>query len=267
MSTEVKPTDWDAEDNMWEPTASGGSSLPSYSSSDIGKALTVGEGSETVQTVIVPEQTVTLEEGSGGVWVKLFEEGGGVDFSFFENAKEGDTAVFTLNGTTTESVAANVYGEVLFPVGDYYVGYASMFEGTGVAALSEPTVKTITISGDSVKPKTVAKWVTPVFVLEKNFGVSTVGESEEDYNALMSAYNEGAILLLKNTEQNTTSLIRSVGEAFFINYDSENDVFTANIAWFEYGSVLSLAFGTYTIDPTATTNRRTKMCSVELSSV
>lgn len=54
---------WDGSDWTFGTPSSGGgggSSLPSYTSSDIGKVLTVGEGSETIDTVIVPEQTVTL---------------------------------------------------------------------------------------------------------------------------------------------------------------------------------------------------------------
>lgn len=44
MSTEVKPTDWDAEDNRWEPTPSGGGSgLPPYTSADKGKVLTISQ--------------------------------------------------------------------------------------------------------------------------------------------------------------------------------------------------------------------------------
>ena len=46
MSTEVKPTDWDEEDNRWEPTPSGGGSgLPPYTSADKGKVLTIGDAS------------------------------------------------------------------------------------------------------------------------------------------------------------------------------------------------------------------------------
>ena len=42
------------------PGGGGGSSLPSYTSSDIGKVLTVGEA-EPVETVVIPEQDITVE--------------------------------------------------------------------------------------------------------------------------------------------------------------------------------------------------------------
>ena len=61
MSTEVKPTDWDAEDNRWEPTPSGGggSGLPSYTSADKGKFLGLGDG-EGSSVDIVPEQELVI---------------------------------------------------------------------------------------------------------------------------------------------------------------------------------------------------------------
>lgn len=80
MSTEVKPTDWDAEDNMWEPTPSGGGSgLPSYTSADIGKVLTVGEGGELTWS---------------------FNQGGGGEFS---------TATVTIVNATTENLSIGRY--------------------------------------------------------------------------------------------------------------------------------------------------------------
>ena len=41
-------------------SAGGGSDLPEYTSADKGKVLTIGEGEESVTTVIVPEQSVTM---------------------------------------------------------------------------------------------------------------------------------------------------------------------------------------------------------------
>lgn len=68
MSTEVKPTDWDAEDNRWEPTPSGGGSgLPPYTSADKDKVLTIGEGEGSVTTVIVPEQTMAVSDSPSPV--------------------------------------------------------------------------------------------------------------------------------------------------------------------------------------------------------
>jgi hypothetical protein len=76
--------------NQIAENGGGGSSLPSYSSSDIGKVLTVGEGSETVQTVVVPEQTVTIADGEGNDLT-------GYDFS---SVSIGDVLQVTINGVT-----------------------------------------------------------------------------------------------------------------------------------------------------------------------
>jgi len=84
-------------------TENGGSSLPSYSSSDIGKVLTVGEGSETVQTVVVPEQTVTIAEENASP-IQL----AGYDTQFFMSAVEGTEITVTDNVNTVVLTASSM---------------------------------------------------------------------------------------------------------------------------------------------------------------
>lgn len=52
MSTEVKPSDWNEDDNRWEPTPGGGSGggVPTPTSEDVGKVLTVAEDAEHTVT-------------------------------------------------------------------------------------------------------------------------------------------------------------------------------------------------------------------------
>ena len=159
MSTEVKPTDWDAEDNRWEPTPSGGGSgLPPYTSADKGKFLGLGEGEGNSAVVIVPEQSVTLTD-NGVAWVYIFGEDSGVNSSFFESASVGDKCNISLDGATAvESTAVDFAGNVLFPIGDFYLGYAPLFGGVGVASLNEPVEKTHTISGTALIPNVELKW-------------------------------------------------------------------------------------------------------------
>jgi hypothetical protein len=81
----------------------GSSSLPSYSSSDIGKVLTVGEG-EPVQTVVVPEQTVTITSDSVPIT--------GYDTQFFTSAVEGTEITVTDNGNTVVFTAKSMGDDI-----------------------------------------------------------------------------------------------------------------------------------------------------------
>ena len=116
MSTEVKPTDWDAEDNMWEPTPSGGGSgLPPYTSADKGKFLGLGDGEESVTTVIVPEQEVTITDHGDGEVALYFGELNDVDFSSLSN---GSSVTVYVNGTpypaTYDADNEEIYGDDIY---------------------------------------------------------------------------------------------------------------------------------------------------------
>lgn len=80
--------------------SSGGSSLPEYTSADLGKVLTVGEAEPVAA---VPEQTVTVEG----------------DPSFVENADAsyfvtGQAAVMKINGNSYNVTAAEQHGIIGF---------------------------------------------------------------------------------------------------------------------------------------------------------
>lgn len=236
----------------------GGSSLPPYTSADVGKALTVGEDADhPIQQTVVPEQSVTLESG-GEVNLATFGVDSGVDFDFFENASVGDKCYISIGGAdAVESTAENLYGETLFPIGDYYVGYASMFNGTGVASFTE--TGPVTVSAYAITLPIVADWRDIMFVLNKDFWGSIVGETTELYAMLKAAYDEGATLYIRDTSAHST------GEIYHMDYDADNDKFVAHVSWFSDGSVVELFYGTYTIDPLQSTGQRTGLYKVQMS--
>ena len=157
------------------PGGSGGSSLPTYTSSDIGKVLMVGEGTETVQTVVVPEQTVTVSGESP------IAELTGVDTSFFATLNDGDVVPIVVNGTTynlTGHSEAGVF--VLAPDGGsgvrimyFPIETQGIPAGTYLVASESGTYTvSVTVSALKVEPK----WESP-----------QGGGTESEYPAL----NEG----------------------------------------------------------------------------
>ena len=235
-----------------------GSGLPPYTSADKGKVLTVGKDAEhPVQQTIIPEQSVTLESG-GEINLATFGVDSGVDFDFFENASVGDKCYISIGGAdAVESTAENVYGETLFPIGNYYVGYASMFNGTGVASFTE--TGSVTVSAYAITLPIVADWRDIMFVLNKSFWSSTVGETTELYAMLKAAYDEGATLYIRDASPHST------GEIYHMDYDADNDKFVAHVSWISDGSVVELFYGTYTIDPLQSTGQKTGLYKVEMT--
>lgn len=236
----------------------GGSSLPSYTSADIGKVLTLGEDAEHhVQKTVVPEQSITLESG-GPINHATFGVDSGVDFDFFENVSVGDKCYISIGGAdAVEITAENVYGQPLFHVGDYYVGYSSMFNGTGVASFTE--TGSVTVSAYAITLPIVADWRDIMFVLNKDFLSSTVGETTELYAMLKAAYDNGATLYIRDTSSHST------GEIYHMDYDADNDKFVAHVSWIFEGTVVELFYGTYTIDPLQSTGQKTPLYHVEIT--
>jgi hypothetical protein len=124
-------------------SAGGGSDLPEYTSADKGKVLTVEEGSETVQTVIVPEQTVTV---SGGRPASLT----GADVSGFV---VGNTGVLTVNSVDYDVVARDDNGVIAFGIPDN--GMIGLVNGNAlfVAAANGTYTVSLTVSAPKVEPK------------------------------------------------------------------------------------------------------------------
>lgn len=214
MSTEVKPTDWDAEDNRWEPTPSGGGSgLPPYTSADIGKVLALGEGGSALQDVI-PEQTVTIEN-SGGQGIYIFPDNAGVNKAFFQNAQVGDVCTIVIDDTEVESTATNVYGMVLFPVGDYYVGNAVTFGGVGVATLGGSGEVTIKIKASAVAPLPTAIYENTPFVVTLD-NLSLQPSIDKTYAEIMKAYQAGKPVFLRLSD-----IVITCGTMRFLNGRNE----------------------------------------------
>ena len=245
-------------DGAWAKSAPP-SGLPTCTSEDVGKVLTVVRDAEhSISQVVIPEQTLTLV--AGVVNVALFDEDSGVDFEFFESAEVGDTCFISLNNADpVECTAENVYGMVLFPIGDYYVGNGDTLGGVGVASFE--ATGDVTISATADIPQIVAGWRTNWFVLEKSFWASVSGESEEEYTILKAAYDEGAKLFIRDTSN------KSTGALYALDYDADDDKFVAKALWIADGTAMELVYGTYTIDPTASTDSKTGICKVQMSTL
>lgn len=184
--------------SAWDYSGAGqgksGSGLPPYSSADIGKFLAIGEGGSALQTVI-PEQTVTIEF-SGGQGVYIFPDNAGVNKAFFQNAQEGDVCTIVIDDTEVESTATNVYGMLLFPAGDYYIGNAVEFGGVGVAKLDGSGEVTIKIKASAVAPLPTAIYENTPFVVTLD-DTSTPPSIDKTYTEIMKAYQAGKPVFLK----------------------------------------------------------------------
>lgn len=122
------------------------SGLPAYTGADLGKVLTLGEGSG-IETVVVPEQTVTVDGGSASV--------PNFDFS---NVSAGDSFTLTVNGVpyTGVAVASEVGIACVEETSAYgytvaYTGVLAIFTGTDLQDGSYTI--SLTVSIPSVEPK------------------------------------------------------------------------------------------------------------------
>lgn len=208
MSTEVKPTDWDAEDNMWKPTPSGGGSgLPAYTSSDIGKVLTVGEA-EPVETVaiIVPEQSVEMTFGRRGDPSDVYYVNG-ADWS---DVSVGDTITLVFDGVEREAtVTSDAYFSLLAQVTDGTVTTVTysfgVHEGETEVSLSPHGPGTFTFTVSLKKVTSVTPSVQTVIVPEQTIaltkGHGTVVGADEDFFA--NAHGGDSISAVINGESMT----------------------------------------------------------------
>lgn len=158
------------EEYFWKQAASGGegSSLPDYTSADVGKVLQVGEDPEhPVEGVVVPEQTVTTVQGSQFCYATI--EGSTIDWS---SAESGDSIKLTINGTDYQAgydavtfgapafIATNggtpvgaiafVSGQVTFlttTTGDYAIKATAEIPGATPVWGSVPSIRVIRATG------------------------------------------------------------------------------------------------------------------------
>lgn len=202
LSTDTKPTNcstgsvfvetdtgsvflFDSEGGEWIEQFSlqngGGSGLPSYSSSDIGKVLTVGEG-DPVQTVIVPEQTVTASGENPAALT-------GADVSGFVVGNEG---VMTVNGTDYDVVASAINGAIVFgSAGSLMIGY--MGDDVLFVAIAPGTYTvSLTVSVPKAEPKWEAAGGAPTVVnitqTEQN-----AYAADMSYEEIANAYSKGVV--------------------------------------------------------------------------
>jgi hypothetical protein len=195
---------WDYT-NAGQGSGGGGSSLPSYSSSDIGKVLTIGEG-ESTETVIVPAQDIQLTDSNGAAVGEVED----ADIEAFSNLQDGDSVVFVANGVvlpTTEvhriedefgNVTIDVAGFVnpaqglyslSYEVGGNNIMFRYMTQG-GILPKHMPL--SLSVSVPSAKPKWEAA-SGGTFIVDDNEGVldKTAGE-------IMSALTMGKDVVISH---------------------------------------------------------------------
>ena len=131
----------------------GGGGLPAYSPSDIGKVLTLGEGSETVQAVIVPEQTVTISEDQAALLANVMENA-------FQNLRPGETANAVINGVSYVATSIDIPGTVAYSVSldQESVLYIAYSDDIGGVVLGGDVPGTYTISLATSATAAEPKW-------------------------------------------------------------------------------------------------------------
>ena len=170
------------------------SGLPSYTSADKGKVLTIGEGEGSVTTVIVPEQTVTFNDGMG--YPTNCDPTGFV---------VGATGVISVNGTQYNATCAVVENALAFSSQEteIIVGYANnsvIVAGDGI--LEQATVS-LTASVPSVEPKWEAagggvEFFPVITTASAHTAAITAGEMQEillegKVPVGIAVYNEGPV--------------------------------------------------------------------------
>ena len=136
-----------------------GSELPSYNSSDLGKVLTV-EAGELEETVVVPEQTVTITTG------KTYSILTGTDDSLLQNIEYGSKATAIINGTTYRAIGAAVpggeFGAYHVPELNAVFAYISKLGGAvfGIQG-EEPETGTYTVFLKALVTTVAPVWESP----------------------------------------------------------------------------------------------------------
>ena len=206
---------WNGSDwSFAEPTpGGGGSSLPPYTSADKGKVLTLGDGSESETVVVVPEQTVTVDD----VEATLLN----VDTSGFA---VGVIATMSVNGTDYSVTAEEDSGAIVFPATDKDHEYVIFYDGeTAVFTPDAPGTYTVSLTASVpvVEPKweaaglfVTANYVNDGFIIDSNYatilsaiesGINVIiAAKPEDYKTLyfqpMKKLEDGDPLVFTNIE-------------------------------------------------------------------
>lgn len=138
-----------------EASGGGGSALPPYTSADKGKFLGLGEGEESETIIVVPEQTVTFNDGIG--YPTNCDSTGFV---------VGATGVISVNGTQYNATCADVGNALAFSSQEteIIVGYANNSVIVAGGGILEQATVSLTASVPAVEPK----WETqePVCILK-----------------------------------------------------------------------------------------------------
>jgi len=204
-----------------ESGGGGGSSLPSYTSSDVGKVLTVGEG-ELVETVVAPEQTVTLTAE-----IPYSALTGTID-SAFQNIREGATATAVINGTTYQAIGIVAAGSNMtaYKVDELHAffTYAGQL-GVTVFGIEDTEFEggSYTVSLTAEVPKPELKWDDDTLLITVEAGTSdtTYAQAKE---ALINGKNVKIMFIQDGVVKRT-----GVGTSFV--YD-ESSAFPYQIKYF-----------------------------------
>jgi len=182
-----------------------GPGVPSYTSSDVGKVLTVGKG-ELVQTVIVPEQTVTITAETP--FSTLTE----TDDSALQNIQVGSIAIAVINGTTYRAIGVAANDMTAYTVDELnaFFLYNSRLGGAvfGINE-EEPVGGTYTVSLTATVTSGAPVW-----------GVGSVNIIALSNRAVMDLQSTLASTITSMLSGNKDSIV-SVDTAFSTNDDKE----------------------------------------------
>jgi len=164
--------------------------VPKPTTSDIGKVLTVGEGSETVQTVIVPEQTVTLTVQQGGQPGAVVLTG--ADFS---SVSVGTVALMSVNGVTRTVTAVDPLGNggIVFPYGDENNTAILKSAITGEIKFNSEVAGTYTVSLVKTVTSVEPKWEAAGGGIFKISPDMSTGALDKNYTEIKAAITEGLL--------------------------------------------------------------------------
>jgi len=233
---------WDYT-NAGQGSGGGSSSLPSYSSSDIGKVLTVGEASPVeTEVVVVPEQTLTFAEyvtSGGEITVYLAPLP-------LDGVTNGAMYTATIDGVEMSSTAA--LDQITFGQGQFKIrqeiGVSTIPNGWYLNGRSVHAGDSITFSLKTVQSVTPS--TTTVIVPEQTVTVSD-GSPVPLTDAVVSGFVTGnAGVMVVNGESYNVTATDDDGVIIFGNADPQMiGLFNGNVLFGARDT------GTYTVSLTA----------------
>lgn len=170
-------------------SATGGSSLPEYTSSDIGKVLTVGVGSELGSYRTIIDESVTFTQ-SGPYYIGQI-----ADPSALFEIEEGESVRLSVGDKT-------IVGEVIVDGGEYGVFDEELNVGISweqyEAYVTAPEAGTFNVKVDVRSKVPTPKWEPPYLLLKATGYIQTENSTyiyalDHSYAELQAAFNINSI--------------------------------------------------------------------------